>query len=240
MRTPGKRVCRKATRVRIPAHPLASFVLVLLIISAGATRAAEENVAGVDLAGLARRQFEQGQMDAALKTVNGIEQRSESNARSYILKGRILAEQQKSDEAIAAFDSAYKLDPASSARLHLAEMFVREKKWDDARALYEKAIKETNVLISNERLRYGLLIAALGAQDEERARVAFDSLPFPTESAAYYYAQAAWAFAHGGKSDADKWLRRAEEIFPAKSTAMFARALFDLGWIKTKPPMVAD
>ena len=101
-------------------------------------------------------------------------------------------------------------------------------------------MKETKSFFSNERLRYGVLIASLGAKDDEGSRIAFEKLPFPTESAAYYYAQAAWAYAHGAKSDGDKWIRRAEEIFPAKSTAWFARPLFDSGWIKTKPPLVAD
>ncbi len=101
-------------------------------------------------------------------------------------------------------------------------------------------MKETLVLISNEQLRYGVLIASLGAKDDEGSRTAFEKLPFPTETPAYYYAQAAWAFAHGAKGDGDKWIRRADEIFPAKSTAWFARPLFDFGWIKTKPPLVAD
>ena len=211
-----------------------------LCLVASAVWGAEENVSGVNAADLARRQFQQGNLDGALATLNEIEQHGEPSAKAYILKGRIYTEQQKSDEAVVALDAAYKMDPGSSARLFLGDMFVRQKKWDEARALYESALKETRVLISNERLRYGLLIAALGAQDEQRARTAFESLPFPTESAAYYYAQAAWAFAHGAKNDAEKWLRRAEEIFPAKSTAWFARPLFDFGWIKTKPPLIAD
>ena len=119
-------------------------------------------------------------------------------------------------------------------------MLVSQKKWHEARRLYESAMKETKVLIIHERLRYGALIASLGANDDEGGRVAIERLPFPTESAAYYYAQAAWAFAHGAKRDGDKWIQRAEGIFPTKATAWFARPLFDFGWIKTRPPLVAD
>lgn len=213
---------------------------VLLFFSASALWAAEENAMGVNSVEVARREFQQGNFDAALAALNVSEKRGEPNAKSFDLKGRIYAEQQKYDQALEAFDAAYKLEPASSARLHLADMFVRQKRWEEARAMYEAAMKETNVLVANERLRYGVLIASLGAKNDDNSRAAFERLPFPTESAAYYYAQAAWAFAHGAKGDGDKWIRRAEEIFPAKSTAWFARPLFDLGWIKAKPSLVAD
>jgi tetratricopeptide (TPR) repeat protein len=217
-----------------------SLLAAVLLFSASTIWAAEENASGKNAMEAAGREFQQRKFDAALATLNDAEKRGDPTAKSFILKGRIYAEQQKYDDALFAFDAAYKLEPASLARLYLADMFVAQKKWDEARALYESAMKETNVLIAHERLRYGLLIALLGAKDDDGSRAAVERLPFPTESAAYYYAQAAWAFAHGTKSDGDKWIRRAEEIFPTKSTAWFARPLFDLGWIKTRPPLVAD
>jgi len=217
-----------------------SLLAVVLFFSAPAVWGAEENVTGINALEAAKREFQQGKFDSALAMLNDSEKRGDPTAKSLVLKGRIYAEQQKYDEATAAFDAAYKLDPESSARLFLADMLVRQKKWPEARAIYESAMKETLILISNERLRYGVLIASLGAKDDEGSRIAFEKLPFPTESPAYYYSQAAWAFAHAAKGDGDKWIRRADEIFPAKSTAWFARPLFDFGWIKTKPPLVAD
>ena len=212
----------------------------LLVLSVSHVWAAEEDARLINELEAAKRDFQQRNFDPALATLNHIESRGDPTAGPLILKGRIYAEQQKYDDAKVAFEAAYKLAPTSFARLYLGDMFVGLKKWEEARATYEAAMKETDVLTSNERLRYGVLIAALGAKNEEFSRTAFERVPFPTESAAYYYAQAAWAFAHGAKKDGDKWIRRAEEIFPTKSTAWFARPLFDLGWIKTKPPLVAD
>jgi tetratricopeptide (TPR) repeat protein len=217
-----------------------SLLAAVLFIFAASVGAAEENVKGVNALEAAKREFQQRNFDSALATLSDSVTRGDSTGQSFILKGRIYAEQQKYEEAASAFDAAYKLEPGSFARLYLADMLVGQKKWQEARAIYESAMKETNILVSNERLRYGLLIASLGAKDDEGSRTAFEKLPFPTESAAYYYSQAAWAFAHGAKGDGDKWIRRADEIFPAKSTAWFARPLFDFGWIKTKPPLVAD
>ena len=216
------------------------LLLVASFILAASVVAAEENRPVSSPEETARRQFLQGNFDAALAAVNEAETRGEPSAEMLDLKGCIYAEQQKTDEAIAAFDAAYTLKPNGLSRLHLADMFLRQKRWEEARAMYGAAMKETSVLIANERLRYGVFIAALQLNDEEAARTAFENLPFPTESAAYYYGQAAWAFAHGSKKDAEKWLRRAEEIYPMKARAWFARPLFELGWIKDKPPLVAD
>jgi len=217
-----------------------SLLAAVLVFSASLVWAAEENATGVNAMEAARRAFQQGDFEAALAALSDAEKRGDPTAKSLVLKGRIYAEQKKYDEATSAFEAAFKLEPTSFGRLYLADMFVGQKKWGEARAMYEAAIKGTDILISNERLRYGILIASLGAEDDDGSRAAFEKLPFPTASAAYYYAQAAWAFAHGAKSDGDKWIRRAEEIFPAKATAWFARPLFDLGWIKTKPPLIAD
>jgi tetratricopeptide (TPR) repeat protein len=216
------------------------LIAALLIISVCKTWAAGESGAGVNSLEVARREFQARNFDAALATLNEAESRGPADAKSLILKGRIYVEQQKYDEAAAALNAANKLEPQSLARLYLGDILLSQKKWIEARDLYVSTMKDMKVLLIHERLRYGALIAALGANDDEGARVALERLPFPTESAAYYYAQAAWAFAHGAKSDGDRWIQRAEEIFPMKATAWFARPLFDFGWIKTKPPLIAD
>lgn len=218
--------------------PRALFVFIFLCASA--LFAAEENSAGVNLLDVAKKEFNAEHFDAALSAINEIEKRGEQTAKSFELKGRVFLEQQKYDEAKAAFETSHSLDATSFGRLYLAGMYLREKKWGEARETYELASKETNVLLSNERFRYGQLVAALAAKDEEHSRVAFENIPFPTESPAYYYAQAAWSFAHDQKSDGEKWIRRAEEIYPIEKTAWFARPLYDLGWIKKKPPLIAD
>lgn len=220
--------------------PMRVLLAALLVLSTSPLLAAEENLRGSDPYETAKREFQQGNFDAALAALTDSAKRGEPTADSLVLKGRVYAEQQKYDEATEAFNAAYKSEPSSSARLHLADMYLRQKRWEEARGIYVAAQKETKLLIPNERLRYGVLIASLGAKDDEGARIAFEKLPFPSESAAYYYAQAAWAFAHGAKGDGEKWIRRADGIFPVKASAWFARPLYDFGWIKTKPPLVAE
>jgi hypothetical protein len=68
------------------------------------------------------------------------------------------------------------------------------------------------------------------------AKSALENIKFPTESPSYYFAQAAWEFAHGNERSAKKWIATAREIFEPQLLAWFARPLYELGWLKEKPP----
>ena len=94
---------------------------------------------------------------------------------------------------------------------------------------------DTNILISNERLRYALLVIALARHEAAAARSALENIKFPTESPSYYFAQGRvgiWARQRSAK----KWIATASEIFEPQLLAWFARPLYELGWLKDKPP----
>jgi len=215
------------------------FVIPFLLGGA-AFAVAEPPTAGVDPLAVAARDFEERRFDPALALLaEAVKQ--DAPARALDLRGCIYMEQGKWSEAMESFKAAEQADPKFfPPRHHYADALLRQGKWQEARELYVALMKQTNILMSNERLRYGVLIANLAGKDEENAAIALGRLTFPTESAAYYYSQAAWAFAHGKKSAAEKWLSTAKEIFTPKQTAWFARPLHDLGWMKEKPPLVAE
>lgn len=203
--------------------------------------AAEQQPAGVDQLAVAKRQFEQGNFDAALATLEAIEQRGGPAALALDLRGCIYLEQKKYEEAIKAFTASIAQEKnLYVARLHLGDALLRQGKWSEAREAYESLMRDSNILMINERLRFAAFLTYLGAKDDRGASEALARVMFPTETAAYYYAQAAWAFAQGSKRAGEKWLRTADEIFDEKKTAWFARPLYDFGWIKTKPPLVAE
>ena len=138
--------------------------------------------------------------------------------------------------AAEAFEAGHATDLLIFApRLHAGDLLLRRKQYPQARGVYETLLKETNVVISSERLRYAILLSYIGEKEENAAKNAFGQITFPTESPAYYYAQAAWAFAHGKPRDAQKWLKSAEKVYEPATTLWFARPLYDFGWIKSKP-----
>jgi tetratricopeptide (TPR) repeat protein len=142
--------------------------------------------------------YKAGHFETGLTKLDQQDKAKGPNGASLDLRGSIALEQGKFDLALQAFTEAHKLEPDLFApRLHLGDLFLREKRYSDARNVYQRLLTETNILISNEHLRYGLLVIALASHEEAAARSALESSKFPTESSAYYFTQAAWEFAHG-------------------------------------------
>ncbi|MEP6602714.1 MAG: hypothetical protein ABJB69_02070 [Spartobacteria bacterium] len=116
-------------------------------------------------------------------------------------------------------------------------MLLRQKKFAEAREVYQGLLGETNILVANERLRFGVLLTYLGEHKEGHAQEVLQGITFPTETPAYYYAQAAWAFAHDKKSEAQDWIDKARQVFDPDAPLWFAHHLYHFGWIKNKPPL---
>ena len=224
-----------------PCPSAGPFIALLLGFFGLINTATAQTRAGADSLAGAKSSFEQGNIEGAFSALQQLEREAPLTAPSLDLRGCIELEQQKFAEAVASFEAAHQADPALFApRLHGGDALLRQQKWSEARVVYGTLMKETNILISNERLRYAVLITHLGENDEEAAKAALDRVAFPTETPAYYYASAAWAFAHRDRREAQRWIDTAREIFNPKATAWFARPLFERGWVKTKPSLVAD
>jgi tetratricopeptide (TPR) repeat protein len=216
------------------------FYLALIIFATSSLFGAgnENPPVGENLLKVARRDFANEDFTAAHAALDRFEKLKGRTAESYDLRGCIYIEQQNFGGAAKAFEAAHGAEPKLFApRLHAGDLLLRQKRYAEARGVYETLLRETNILTSSEALRFGILISFLGEHDENGARRALDKITFPTESPAYYYAQAAWAFAHGKPSEAKKWIKRASEIFDSATTAWFARPLYDFGWIKKRPPI---
>ncbi len=214
------------------------LAIFLLLFPLAPVRAATTgNAYFANLLESARADYATGHLDTALAKLDQRDQAKGPSGESLDLRGLVLFEQGKNDAAAQAISEAHKIHPELFApRLHLGDILLRQKKYAEARDIYSKLVAETNVLIASERVRYGLLLAALGLHDDAAAQSALANIKFPTETGAYYFAQAAAEFAHGNTRSAKKWLATAREIFDPQSLSWFARPLYDFGWLKEKPP----
>ena len=215
--------------------------LQLVVLAATIVSAAAQNPAGVDPLEPARREYQQGNLDAAHAALDRVAEDPTLSAKVQDLRGTIFLEQKKFDEAITAFKAAHEAESnLFLPHIHIGDTYLRQGKWAEAREIYHEVMKLSNVMMVHERLRYGVFLSYLGAKDDLGAKEALERVVFPTETPAYYYAQAAWAFAHGARRPAEKWLRTAAEIYAEKDTTWFARPLHELGWLKKKPPLIAE
>ncbi|MDQ6654906.1 MAG: tetratricopeptide repeat protein [Verrucomicrobiota bacterium] len=232
--------------MRLLRHEAAQRALALLLplifaFSSLTCVAGEMNGGWADPFRSAVQQAEAGKTDSALATLDSAAQTAAATAWQLDLRGCIYLYQGKTDEAMQTFEAAHAADAKIFApRLHMADVLFRQGKWEEARTTYSDLTRDTNILIYFERLRYGVLVSSLAAKDESAAAVALQRIPFPTESPAYYYSQAAWSFSHGDKRGGEKWIDTADKVFKARQTAWFAQKLHDLGWIKANPPFIAE
>jgi tetratricopeptide (TPR) repeat protein len=209
----------------------------LVLIAPSVAGADETPSRSASLLENAKNDFGAGNFDGALALLDQIDKAEKANADALDLRGVIYFEQGKFEEAKKAFRAANESNPARFLpRLHLGDVLLREKKFTEARDIYETLMRETKVQVSNEKLRYAVLLTYLFARDELHARTALERIKFPTESPAYYYAQAAWEFAHARPKEARPWITAAHRMFDPKASAWFGQPLYDFGWLKEKPP----
>ena len=80
----------------------------------------------------ARQQFEVGQLDAAVKTIDAAIARFTNKSEYHLLRGRILLEQHRLDGARMAFETAATLNPDSAETHYL--LGVLHQRWSDDEA----------------------------------------------------------------------------------------------------------
>jgi predicted Zn-dependent protease len=212
-----------------------AFLLCALFASCATAQTAAEIS---NLLEKAKSNFNQGNFDVALAMLDQIDKTKSGDSEALDLRGSIYLEQGKFEEAKKAFRAATSSDSSRfPPRLHFADVLLREKKFTAARYEYNDLGELTNIQTHHEKLRYAILLTFLFEHNEDRAKAVLERITFPTESPAYYCAQAAWEFAHSRKSDAKQWLKSAAQMYDPKTVTWFARPLYDFGWTKEKPPL---
>jgi tetratricopeptide (TPR) repeat protein len=211
-----------------------------LLLLAAAPLFAQKDIGLTNQIGVASEQYRREKFDEALATLDQLEKASRPTLESVDLRGCIYLEQGKIDAAVKAFEDAHLIKyEAFAPRIHLADALLRQKKFGEARAQYEK-LTEVKSPMWPDYARFGVLLCYLAEHDDEGARRVESAIVFPSGSPVYYYAQAAWAFAHGKEAEGKKWSASARKIFDPTKTLWFDRGLYQLGWVKKKPDLAID
>jgi predicted Zn-dependent protease len=176
------------------------------------------------------RAFNGRDYDSALAKISEADRMFPDTLYALNMRGAIAIEQRKMDDGEKYCLEALKRDPRFfPARFNLAEIPFVQKHYAAARKRFEDLLSEEP---KNELLQYRIFLTHLLERNDTEARKALDALPFPSNTAAYYYAHAAWEFAHGNEAAAKGWIRSGEWVFPLAKNSNFADVLYDLGWLK--------
>ncbi|MDQ3200189.1 MAG: tetratricopeptide repeat protein [Verrucomicrobiota bacterium] len=196
--------------------------------------------------GKAERAYREGDLEGAWQLLDQVDAVAPKQAVTSNLRGQILLEQGKVDEAEAAFREALTADPEfAQARYNRARIPFARKDYDTARKELEALLGATaggrKERERQQLIRYQIYLTLLLQGRDGAAQKALDDFRMMDGSPALYYGQAAWAFQHGNPKLAANWMANAKNLFSSELNSTFAAPLGELGWVESAPapPLLA-
>ena len=187
----------------------------------------------------AERAFQQRDFENALQSLELAEAGAPNDPPALNLRGEILMEQKKYDEAEVAFRKAFAADPKlREAQYNLAQVPFKKGEYGKARDRFETLFAETPGGDKNQAaqlIRYKIFMTLLLDGREQQAKQMMDQFQFTGDTPALYYAQAAWEFKHAHPDKGQDWVSSARKIYSPALNIVFADSFYDMGWLESAP-----
>lgn len=178
----------------------------------------------------ALRTFQARDFDATLAAMDKADAIVPPTPTALNIRGAVAIEGRKFEEGMKYCNDALKQDPKFfPAQFNLAEIPFLQKKYAQARGLFEKLFLAHP---KDDLLKFRIFMCKLLDKDEAGAKEMLDAIPFLSDSPIYYYSQAAWEFSHERREEGLKWVRSGSSVFAPNRLANFADVFFDLGWLE--------
>ena len=160
--------------------------------------------------------FNDNKIDAALAKLQELQKSMPDDPSILNLLGSAYSKKKEYPVAEEYFRKA--LDEISDffpAAFNLGEILFLQKKYTESRDYFQK-LRDQNR--DNELLQYKVALCDILLTDDERAKKSMQSIKYPGDSPAWYYAQAAWEFKKGNAKKGREYVRVAKSIFGSKTT----------------------
>src|SRR5215813_11947430 len=202
---------------------------------------AAENVAPTkaeleEMYNAAFRAFDSNKFAEALKQLDAIDARQPDLAASKNLRGVILMRQGKYDQAEAALQDAYRIDPKFwNARFNLAEIPFLKKDWAEARNRFEQLLSNGESDLAKEAsqlIQYKILLTYLLEGKDNMVDSIQAKLELSPDTPAVDYVRAAVALQQKNQKEAKDWISAAEKNFSPQLNKLFAESLYEVGWLE--------
>ena len=183
----------------------------------------------------AERAFQQRDFAGAAKFLDLAEEGTPNEPAIANLRGEILMEAKKLDQAEVAFRKAVTADPKfREAQYNLAQVLFKKGDYATARERFEALFAQTPGEGKNQAaqlIKYNIFMTLLLEGKDAQAQQLMDQFKFTGDTPALYYAQSAWEFKHGRADPAKDWVTSARKIYSPALNVIFAEAFYDLGWL---------
>lgn len=187
-------------------------------------------------AGLAEmaRAFTARDFPTTLAAIEKLEKMAPPNAHTVNTRAAVMIEQHNYEEGRRLCQEALKLDPKYyPAKFNLGEIPLMEGKYAEARTIFQALL---NANPRDELVQFRIFLTFLLEKNDAAAREILGKLKFPSDTPAFYYANAAWEFSRDNKEEGKAWVDRGNWVFGKERALNFAESLIQLGWIERPAP----
>ncbi len=175
----------------------------------------------------------QKKYDEALTQIEPVIKANPGNPIAYSLRGGIYSEKELWADATKDFQKILILEPDNpSAKFNLAEVFFRQKKYDEARPGFDALTKNP---VLGDLATYKVFLCDLLGGHEEVAKKEWTALNDAGTNASYYFGNVAWYLYHGQTADAREWLASAARIYTSQKIVLYSTSLMQLGYLPLPP-----
>lgn len=215
------------------------LTLVALLAGAAFASAAAQPIASYPpdyraaLAEMAKA-FSARDFPTTIEAIDKLEKMAPPNAHTVNTRAAVMIEQNNYDEGRRLCQEALRLDPKYySAKFNLGEIPLMEAKYPEARAIFQTLL---NANPRDELAQFRIFLTFLLEKNDAAAREILGKLKFPSDTPAFYYANAAWEFTRGNNDEGKVWVDRGNWVFGKDKAQNFAESLIQQGWIERPAP----
>jgi Flp pilus assembly protein TadD len=174
--------------------------------------------------------FEAKKYSAALEKIQSATELYPQDPFVLNLKGAIYTKLKDWEEARRFFNRALNEDPNFfPARFNLGEVLFLEGNSEEALKYFETL---NDTYRGNDLIQFKLVLLFLLTERTSDAERMAERIQYPGNSPAWYYAQAALAFAQGNRREGRRVLNAAKELFSAEQIALYEESLDESGLVK--------
>lgn len=180
------------------------------------------------------RSFSKRDFKSSISLIERAEKIYAPTAMTVNMRAAIAIEEKRFAEGRELCLKALELDPKFfPALFNLAEIPFMQGKYAEARLAYEKLQSGQG---DDDLIKFRMFLTYLLEKNEEQASAALEKIPLLNDSPVYFYAHAAWEFAHGNRKRAMENVESAETVFPPVKNRNFVGVFYDLGWMERPAP----
>ena len=222
-------------RTRRHADTPIHFIALLLYLAFPAFNGLAESKGLEAAVERANRTLNQGKLNEAEKQVDAAQKLYPDKPEVWNLRGAIFLKQRRLDDAAEQFAKALQLDPKFyGAKFNLAQVFLLQNKFDDAQTRFQEL---QAVDPKSELLQFKIVLCMVLKGQADQASTLIDTMTFPGETPAYYYARAAALLKRGQQKEARQYVANARKYYPDAQCGFFDQELKQVGLMTTAPKL---